>query len=129
MNGHKHSSPELLVDFCDGEHFSRFPPFCTDYSSLQIVLYYDELEVCNPLGLRRKKHKIGKVQYMYVCIIILLIVMIVGAFYFILGNLRPKLRSHLNNIQLLLLAKYNTVAEFGIDRIMEPIINDIKKLE
>nr|MCH9770456.1 hypothetical protein [Gammaproteobacteria bacterium] len=38
-----------------------------------------------PLGSRRKKHKIGKVQYMYVCIIILLIVMIVGAFYFILG--------------------------------------------
>lgn len=28
-------------------------------SVLQIILYYDELELCNPLGSRRKKHKIG----------------------------------------------------------------------
>lgn len=27
--------------------------------SLQITLYYDELELCNPLGSHRKKHKIG----------------------------------------------------------------------
>ena len=28
--------------------------------SLQIQLYYDELEVCNPLGSKAKKHKLGK---------------------------------------------------------------------
>ena len=43
--------------------------------------------------------------------------------------MKPSLRSKLNNIQLLLLAKYLTVAEFGIDRILKPIIEDIKKLE
>ena len=25
-----------------------------------LQVYYDELELCNPLGSRRKKHKIGK---------------------------------------------------------------------
>lgn len=54
--------------------------------------------------------------------------MYIGAFYYLLGNLRPQ-QSKINNIQLLLLAKYVHVAEFGIDRIMEPIIEDIKKLE
>ena len=45
-----------------------------------------------------------------------------------LGNLRPCLRSNINTIQLLVLAKYTTVAEFGIDRLLEPAIEDIKKL-
>ena len=54
--------------------------------------------------------------------------MYIGAFYYLLGNLRPQ-RSKINNIQLLLLGKYIHIAEFGIDHIMKPIIEDIKKLE
>ena len=46
-----------------------------------------------------------------------------------LGNLRPKFRSKLNNIQLLALTKYSTVAEFGIDRILQPIVEELQKLE
>ena len=53
----------------------------------------------------------------------------IGAFHYILGNLKPSLRSKLNNIQLLLLAKYSCVSEYGIDRMIEPIVEDIKKLE
>ena len=56
------------------------------------------------------------------------ITMYIGAFY-ILGNLKPSLRSKLNNIQLLPLAKYSSVSEYGIDQILEPIVEDIKKLE
>ena len=51
-----------------------------------------------------------------------------GAFYYILGNLRPALRSKTDTIQLLALAKYTTVSAFGIDRIFEPAVEDIKKL-
>ena len=53
----------------------------------------------------------------------------IGAFYYILGNVRPQLRSKISNIQLLLLAKYDSVVEFGIDRMLEPIVEDIHKLE
>ena len=54
---------------------------------------------------------------------------VIGAFYYVLGNIKPQKRSRLSRIQLLLLAKYQTISEFGIDKILEPIINDIKKLE
>ena len=50
-----------------------------------------------------------------------------GAFYYILGNVDP--RSKIHSIQLLILAKYSSVAEFGIDQILEPTVKDIEKLE
>ena len=37
--------------------------YSNDHTALQITLYYDELEVCNPLGSRRKKHKLGWLVY------------------------------------------------------------------
>lgn len=46
-----------------------------------------------------------------------------------LGNVHPRRRSKVSNIQLLLLAKSTTVAEFGINRMLEPIVKDIQKLE
>lgn len=49
-----------LGDYCDGRHFHNHPLYSTNQSALQIVLYYDELEICNPLGSRRKKHKLGE---------------------------------------------------------------------
>ena len=52
-----------------------------------------------------------------------------GAFYFLFGNLSPRLRSKISGIQLLLLAKYNLIAEPGIDRLLKSIVEDIRKLE
>lgn len=52
-----------------------------------------------------------------------------GAFYYLLGNLDPQFRSRIHNIQLLALAKYSTISEYGIDKILEPAIDDIKVLE
>ena len=52
-----------------------------------------------------------------------------GAFYYMLGNIRPELRSKISGIQLLLLVNYTSVAEFGIDRMLQPIVEDLRKLE
>ena len=41
----------------------------------------------------------------------------------------PRIRSKLSSIQLLLLVKYESVVEFGIEKIMGPIIEDVRKLE
>ena len=45
--------------------------FSTVPSSLEILAYYDDVEVCNPLGSRAKKHKLGvpvcSLRYRYVC--------------------------------------------------------------
>lgn len=49
----------LLSDFCDGELYKTHPLFSQDPHALQLILYFDEFEVCNPLGSRANKHKIG----------------------------------------------------------------------
>ena len=56
MNSHSlHDG--LLGDYCDGSIYAANSLFQDDPCALQIQLYYDELELCNPLGSR--KHKLG----------------------------------------------------------------------
>lgn len=57
-------SDGLLGDYCDGSLFKEHPLFSTSESSnellaLQFILYYDEVEVTNPLSSSRGKHKLG----------------------------------------------------------------------
>ena len=58
-NGHK-SQTEFLHDFCAGKVFSSHPLFSAHVDALQIFFYFDELEVCNPLGSKAKIHNLGK---------------------------------------------------------------------
>ena len=46
---------DLIEDFCDGSVFKNHPLFSKDPYALQIIGYFDELEVCNPLGSHVKK--------------------------------------------------------------------------
>lgn len=58
--GHLHTVAGMLGDYCDGEQFHLHPLLSSDSSALQIILYNDELELCNSLGSRRRKHKVGE---------------------------------------------------------------------
>ena len=52
----------VLQDVCDGEYVKTHlmsGSTCTN-NHLLLSFYYDELEVANPLGSRRGKHKLGK---------------------------------------------------------------------
>ena len=79
-----------MSDFCDGSLFKSHPIFSSDPHALQVVAYYDELEVVNPIGSFIKKHKLG-------CM-----------FYF-LANIRPQYRSTLKAIQLLAVGKHEDI--------------------
>ena len=46
-----------------------------------------------------------------------------------LGNLSPQLRSEIRSIQLLAVARATDVKKYGVDAILEPFMNDNKKLE
>lgn len=46
-----------------------------------------------------------------------------------MGNLPPELRSSLKVIQLITIVHYSTLKEYGIDKILEPFMEDIKQLE
>ena len=48
-----------MGDYCDSEQFRHHPLFQHDKTALQINPYYDDLEVCNPLGSKAKIHKLG----------------------------------------------------------------------
>lgn len=67
LHGHQSVDEEVISDFCDGE-FIRNHEACKNHETLQLALYFDELEVSNPLGSRRGKHKLGEILvYNKVC--------------------------------------------------------------
>ena len=109
LNPHNSNVDEQLHDFCDGTIFHSHPLFNSDPYALQIVAYYDEIEVVNPLGSYVRKHKLG-------CM-----------FYF-LANVRPQYRSTLKTIQLVAIGKYEDIQKHGIDEFMAPFVDDIKTL-
>ena len=92
------SGSSLQEDFCDGTLFCEHPLFSSNPLALQILVYFDELEVCNPLDTHIKKHKLGIV-------------------FFMLGNIRSKLHSSLKAIE-----------KHGLNKILEPFITDLNLL-
>ena len=64
-----HTSHNVMQDFCDGSSFCSNPLYATKPNALQILLYYDELETCNPLSSKTSIHKLGKLPCMH-CILL-----------------------------------------------------------
>uniref|UniRef100_A0A1X7STL8 Uncharacterized protein n=1 Tax=Amphimedon queenslandica TaxID=400682 RepID=A0A1X7STL8_AMPQE len=69
---HSHTDG-FIADYCDGDLFRSHNLFCEKPNSLQIILYFDEIEVCNPLGAHSCLQKLGKtfdiiiIMVYYVC--------------------------------------------------------------
>lgn len=99
----------FLHDFIDGDIFKWHPLFIKVPTALQLILYTDEIELCNPLGSRANKNKL------------LLI-------YYTLGNISPKYRSRLPAIRLLAMVKSKDLSRCGIDEIFERINRDLIEL-
>lgn len=76
---------------------------------ISLRLYVDDFETCNPLGTSRKKHKLCGV-------------------YWTLGNLPPGSHS-LSSIYLAILCKSVDVKIYGYDKVLEPLLQDLKTLE
>ena len=62
MDSGADGNTEWLKDYRDGCSFQNHPLFSVQQSALQIFLYYDDLEVCNPLGSKAKVHKLSKTR-------------------------------------------------------------------
>lgn len=100
----------VLYDICDGSLFKNDSFFTAHPDALQIIIYHDGVEVCNPLSSHAGKHKLDM-------------------FYYSIGNLSPKLRSKRCAIRLLGIVNAKLVKKYGYDPIVKPVIDDIKKLE
>ena len=102
-------STGLVEDFCDGTAYASHPLFSPDSSALQIVAYYDELEIYNPLGSHVKQHKSGIVFYT-------------------IAHISPQYRSQLKVINLAIVATVPIIEKHGIDKVLEPFIRDLNIL-
>ena len=49
----------VLRDFCDANFVKAHPVFTTYLDALQFILFYDEIEVANPLGAKAGNHKLS----------------------------------------------------------------------
>ena len=45
-----------MKDFCDGRQFRSHHQLSVCTNALQLLFYYNDVEVCNPLGSSRTKH-------------------------------------------------------------------------
>ncbi len=108
LNGPELSkNADVLSDFCDGTFVQNHELFSNDDTALQILLYYDDVNLCNPLT--NKIHKIT-------------------LFYYQLANIHVEYRSKLNSIHLLGVCKTDYVKMYGINRIFEPLVKELKVL-
>lgn len=98
-----------LYDIRDGELMKSHPLFSVRPSALQLILYSDEIEICNPLGSHATKNKLLMV-------------------YYTLGNINPKYRSKLAAIRLLAVAKKSELSECGVDGILARLHEDLVRL-
>ena len=60
---------------------------------------------------------------------LLSIFILLGAFYFVLGNLCPQFCSVVNMIQLVALCPVPYISTYGMDKILQPFMTDIRLLE
>ena len=93
-----------MEDVCDGALFKNHRLFTNDPSALQIIAFFDELELCNPLG----------THVSYIAIML-----------FTLGNIDPRYRSSLKLIRLLIAATVPIVERHGIDEVLQPFVLDL----
>ena len=76
---------------------------------VHLLLYSDEFDVCNPIGVSRSKHKLFAV-------------------YFKVLNFHVRYTSNLQAMQLIMLLKSSTVSAVGIEEVMSPLINELNEL-
>ncbi|XP_035231911.1 uncharacterized protein LOC118203734, partial [Stegodyphus dumicola] len=78
--------------------------------TLQLHLYLDEIDICNPLGMYKSRHKIS-------CL------------YYTLLNIIPNHRSQLQAIQPCLFIRYTDMKNFTLQNTVKPLLEDLKVLE
>lgn len=110
LNRKVNDDPDKIKSFFDGDLYKEHPLFNEFPDTIALQLYLDDVEVCNPLGPNRKIHKICP-------------------FYFSILNLPPYMNSKLKSIHTVLLPTVIDIENYGYEKILEPLLTDLKKLE
>lgn len=103
------SEDGLLRDFIDGHHYNSCRLLKKE-TTINILLFADDVEVTNPLSPKAGSHKIGML-------------------YFAIKSLPTKFLSSLNNCFLLAIYKSCDAKDFGLHDILMPFIRDMRSLQ
>ena len=99
----------VYFDICDGYLYRHDLYIQRHKNGLIIILYHGKLEVCNPLGSNAGTQKVDMYSYT-------------------IANLNAKFRSDICAIRFLAIVKAKLVKTYGIHKILDGIIDDLKKL-
>ena len=93
-------NPGLFYDVCVGQMFQNDQFFKDKPNAVQVIIFHDMVEVCNPLGSYASKHK-------------------VDMFYYTLGNFNPKVRTKRCALRLLGIVNAKLVKKYGKDAVLK----------
>ena len=105
----KEHMEDVFYDIYDGMLYKKDGYFSGKDHTLKLIMYHDNLGICNPLGSKAGKHKIDM-------------------FYYNLGNIDPKFRSKQRATRLLAICNTKFVKKYGIEKVLTPVVEDINKL-
>ena len=109
LHQHGESDENVLQSYRDGTYFKEiFNP--GNETFIPINLYSDDFETANPLGSRKGIHKVMAVYIAFPC-------------------LSPQHQASTKNILLAALCQTRFVNKYGMDCVLEPIVNQLKDLE
>ncbi|XP_045030900.1 uncharacterized protein LOC116924513 [Daphnia magna] len=98
---------EVYSDVWDGKFVKRDPEFINlNGAILGFQIYMDEVELANPLGSKKGKHK-------------------VSVFYWVLMNLPPRFRSCLRSILLLGIVSSDLLKQRWVSTFLRPFLDDL----
>jgi hypothetical protein len=96
-----------ISDVWDGSFIKSIPLYVQQKGAiLCFQIYMDEVELSNPLGSKKGKHK-------------------VSVFYWVLMNVPPAFRSSLRSIQLLGIVGSELLKQRGVDLFLRPFLDDL----
>ena len=102
--------PETFKDVKDGHLYKNNSYFRKNPSAYTMMLYSDAIELVNPLGAGRTKHKVIQI-------------------FFSLCEVPKHLRSKIDRIQLVAVFKEKLIKRFGFKKIYQKLVKDLKILE
>ena len=110
INNEQPSGDGILGSFIDGQYFKDHIFFKKYNNAIRIKLYYDEIEVVNPLGSKTGVHK-------------------QGVFYYQISNSPNHRNSQLSSIHVLLVFCYVDSQTYDLKKILSPFLEDLALLE
>ena len=104
------SRKNVIQDLKDGEVYKSSSFFSNNPSAFAALFYSDGVEVSNPLGWAKGRHKVVQVFYT-------------------LCEIPRCQRSQIDRTQLCMVFKEKLLKKYGYDTIFKPLVEDLKELE